>query len=489
MSFASTLPDVPPLSRHSNAAGVHARLARAWLALSVGALACSGVLSLGVVAARIPALAQYWTHTELAHRVLVVHVDLAVLVWFCSFPMVLLRSWAAATGRDAPTGLVRFAPWVASVGAAMLLGGLVPGVGTPYTVNYAPMVAHGWYATGLVLFFGAVAVGHLDPNLWRPGSGAGLPCVEAGDLAPGSLLTLQRATPLVRVGSAAVLVALVAAAIAAARSSHILETGTLLETVMWGPGHLLQIANVAFAILAWAWLAVLAWARPVGARWMWIGVATSLALPLAAATFILVWRDPSSWLYRQGFTALMRWGLFPAVVVTLAFGLGVAARSRTPSRSDRSAAAALVASTLLTLVGFAFGAAIRGSDLRIPGHYHACIGAVTLAYMALSLLLPGLEAGAPPSAAALAERGRRVRRIAALYGSGQLIFASGLMWAGSYGLGRKTYGVDQLLDRDGQQLGLLVMALGGTLALAGGGVWAFAAMRRLRHLFSSVIRS
>ena len=485
MSLASPLPDVLAPSRPANSAAEHARLARAWLALAVGALATSGVLSLGVVAARIPALARYWTHTELAHRVLVVHVDLAVLVWFCSFPMVLLRCWAAATGRDAPAGVARFAPWVASVGAAMLLGGLLPGVGTPHTVNYAPMVAHWGYATGLLLFFGAVAVSHLDPGLWRPGSSALLPSAGARDLPPGSIATLLRATPLVRVGSAAVLMALLAALIAAARSSRILEMETLLETVMWGPGHLLQIANVAFAILAWALLAVLAWARPVEGRWLWIGVATSLALPLVAAALILVWRDPSSWLYRQGFTTLMRWGLFPAVAVALPLGLGVAGRFRTASRCDRSAAAALVASTLLMLVGFAFGAAIRGSDLRIPGHYHACIGAVTLAYMALSLLLPGLEAGAPPAAAALAERGRRVRLIATLYGSGQLIFASGLMWAGSFGLGRKTYGVDQQLDRDGQQLGLLVMAIGGALALAGGGVWAVAAVARLRRLHAS----
>lgn len=489
MRQAAPLANVLPPGRSASAAGDHGHLARVWLALAVGALACSGLLSLGVVAARIPALAHYWTHTELAHRVLVVHVDLAVLVWFCSFPMVLLRSWAVATGRGGPTRAVRFAPWVASVGAAMLLGGLVPGVGAPYTVNYAPIVAHAWYATALILFFGAVAVGHLDPNLWRPGSAEVVQSVGAGALASGASLTLQRATPLVRVGSTAVLVALGATIVAAARSSRILDTETYLETVMWGPGHLLQIANAAFAILAWAWLAALAWARPIGTRWMWIGVATLLALPLVAATLFLVWRDPSTWLFRQGFTALMRWGLFPAVLVALAFGVGIATRSRAPSRSDRSAASALLASAVLMLVGFAFGVAIRGSDLRIPGHYHACIGAVTLAYMALSLLLPGLEAGAPASPGVVAGCGRRVRRIAALYGSGQLVFASGLMWAGSYGLGRKTYGVDQQLDRDGQQLGLLVMAIGGTLALAGGAVWAISAIARLRRLFTSVVRS
>jgi hypothetical protein len=133
------------------------------------------------------------------------------------------------------------------------------------------------------------------------------------------------------------------------------------------------------------------------------------------------------------------------------------------------------------LAGLLFGALIRGSDLRIPGHYHATIGAVTLAYMALTLLLLPAAGGGEAFAA---RRDRALGRVALLYGAGQLSFSAGLMVAGGYGLGRKTYGVEQLVRGPGQQAGLLLVALGGVLALAGGIAWALSLVRLGRHLES-----
>jgi cytochrome c oxidase subunit 1 len=124
----------------------------------------------------------------------------------------------------------------------------------------------------------------------------------------------------------------------------------------------------------------------------------------------------------------------------------------------------------LMLVGFVFGALIGGSDLRIPGHYHACIGAVTLAYMALTLLLLARRPG---------DASGPLRAMAVLYGAGQLVFSGGLVIAGTYGLGRKVYGVEQQVGGLGQHVGLGLMGVGGLLAFAGGVVWAVAALRRL----------
>ncbi len=76
------------------------------------------------------------------------------------------------------------------------------------------------------------------------------------------------------------------------------------------------------------------------------------------------------WFSRSGFVLLMQWTLFPAVLLFLFLVLGPHFRSREAGRQAPSRAALwpLAASVALMLVGFLYGALIRGSDLRIPGH-------------------------------------------------------------------------------------------------------------------------
>ena len=453
----------------------HATLAWHWLVLASGALAVSGALSLGVMLARVPALARHLTDTDLARRFLVVHVGLGVIVWFSAVPVALLYLQRLAAGPSTGVPWLRaMAPWLSTAGALALLGGLVPGLGTAHLVNYVPAVGHPLYGIGLGLLFTGVALSYLDPGLAaspRPRSSA--PSAPLFRLPDAVWATLAGAGPLVRLGAVYVLLALVAMMLAFGRVPTGLETGVRLEVLMWGPGHLLQLANVAFVLLAWALLA--AWGtgrRPArGRRW----VVLALLVPVLPSLVLLA-RGPTWWFSRAGFVLLMQWGLFPAVLVFLALSLlphlvSGSDRSEVPSRD---ALWPLAASIVLMLVGFLYGALIRGSDLRIPGHYHACIGAVTLAYMALTLLLA--------EGASRVRRGSSVlRHIAVLYGVGQLVFATGLVLAGSYGLGRKTYGVEQHLAGDGQRIGLWVAATGGVLAFAGGAVWAVAMARRLRR--------
>lgn len=436
-----------------------------WLGLAVVALATSGVLSFGVVAARIPALASSWTNTDLARRVLVVHVDLGVVVWFGAFPLVLVQLWALLTRRPEPAASARRAPLISAFGAAMLLVGLVPGLGHPETINYVPMVVHWWYASALGVFFSGVVLAYLDGGLWRRSTAT----IPDQHLARA----LEASTSVVRIGILSVLAAVATVIPALLQLSPELDSEVYLELLMWGPGHLLQLANVAFVIVAWTALATLAGAELGRSTRAWGITAATALVPLLAVLILVAWRSPLWWGYRSGFTMLMQWGLFPAVVVFVTLVLVPGWRRRSPGvRSDL--VWPLVASLILMVVGFGFGAAIEGSDLRIPGHYHACIGSVTLAYMALALILPqaswrhGGQVG----------RDRVVRTIAVLYGTGQLVFSSGLMIAGSYGLGRKTYGVDQQLDHQWQLVGLGVMAVGGALALSGGATWAWVALSR-----------
>jgi len=452
------------------------RLARHWLVLAVASLAGSGVVALAVAAARVPILARHLTDTDLARRALIVHVGLGVVAWFSALPVALFHFHRLTAGQS-PTAsrAAALAPWLSSVGALLLLGGLLPGVGTVHPINYVPLVAHPLYEAGLVLFFAGVASTYLDRGFLGAGTRRSvLPAGVGGPagFAPVVAETLAATGGLVRLGATYVLLAVAALGAGIVRLPDGLDDTTRFEILMWGPGHVLQLANVAFVLVAWALLAAWGSGRRIVDRLSWISL--SLAIPLLPILDHLA-RGPMWRFHRSGFVLVMQWALFPAVLLFLALVLAPHFRVREihPDSPSRAALWPLSASVALMLVGFVYGALIRGSDLRIPGHYHACIGAVTLAYMALTLLLPGAAPGA-------ADSSRALRLVAVLYGVGQFVFATGLMLAGSYGLGRKAYGVEQQIDHVGQGLGLGVMAAGGLLAFAGGAVWAVAALRRLR---------
>jgi cytochrome c oxidase subunit 1 len=118
----------------------------------------------------------------------------------------------------------------------------------------------------------------------------------------------------------------------------------------------------------------------------------------------------------------------------------------------------------LTLLGFGLGAAIRGSNTMVPAHYHAAVGAVTVAFMAVTgpiLKEFGFKIGT-----------RRLRRAFSwqpvMYGGGMLLFAGGFALAGVYGMGRKVYGAEQAERGLGGTIGLGTMGIGGLVAIAGG---------------------
>jgi hypothetical protein len=173
--------------------------------------------------------------------------------------------------------------------------------------------------------------------------------------------------------------------------------------------------------------------------------------------------------YRTGFTQLMQWCVFPGVSVFLILcsrSLFIAWRERrigVRALADYRISAFLVSGTL-TLLGFVLGAMIRGSNTMVPAHYHASVGAVTVAFMAGTLTML--------SAFRLSIPSNRLRRAAAwqpfLYGSGMLIFAAGFGLAGAYGMGRKIYGAEQAARGLAETLGLGMMGVGGFISISGG---------------------
>jgi hypothetical protein len=172
---------------------------------------------------------------------------------------------------------------------------------------------------------------------------------------------------------------------------------------------------------------------------------------------------------RTAFTQLMQYGLFPIVVSFAALCARALVRAwrsgELPGGTARDPRLlGLLVSVALSTQGWLLAMCIRGSTTMIPAHYHASIGAVTAAFMAVTyVLLPGLGLRVR---SARFERTARIQPI--VYGVGQMVFALGFALAGAHGMARKAYGAEQHARSAAETFGLVVMGLGGFVAIVGG---------------------
>lgn len=440
------------------AGGERRALAAAWLWLAIAALAASGVFSILLVAARAPFLQPLLPTTVDFFRVaLVVHVDLAVLVWFGSFAGVL---WSiAGTERWLPLAWAAFG--LAVLGTVAMSAAPFVDPGAPVMANYVPVIDSALFLWGLIVFgigFGLASLRALA-----------VPQKVGARLAPDGALRFGLNTAAV-----AAAMALLALAWSWTALSPALEARTYYELLFWGPGHVVQFCWSLLMMVAWLWLATLSGARvPLSPRIVVLLFAIGLVAVFATPAIYLAW-DVASVEHQKLFTWQMRFGGGLAIVpIAIAVLIGLA-RAAPVAPSERPCRAALVASLVLFSAGGAIGFLIKGSDVRVPAHYHGCIVGITLALMGLTYaLLPRLGYARP------------LPRLATwqpmLYGGGQLLHIAGLVWSGGYGVQRKVAGAEQVLRTPSEVAGMALMGVGGLIAVIGGLAFALVVLRTLRR--------
>lgn len=429
-----------------------------WLNLALASLWLAGLLSLAVVFGRLPWFAHWLDDPLFFKRCLVVHVDLALVVWFYAMVAALaavrvpqMRGWGATVSVGISLG-----------GVVLMLAGAAVRGAEPVLANYVPVIDHPLFLGGLSLFFiGVLSFVIRAVPVASDDAAAGLP--------PDASAGVQAAT-----------VALVAAAVTWISTRAALPAGlerlTHFELAHWAPGHVLQIANVCAMVAVWLWLARRATGKPVlsarAARWLFgVLVGPHLLMPL----FSLHGVDHR--LYVEGATWLMRWTIFPVVLLMLGLvvrhvrlhGLPAAGVARLALRAGQMSAG-------LTVLGFILGACIRSSTTLVPAHYHASLGGVTAAFMAAGYLIAASTRPAGLDAARWRAAGRQML----CFGVGQAVFALGFAFAGAHGAGRKAYASEQHVRSLGEQIGLGVMGLGGLVA-AIGGIWFLVMMWRIQR--------
>ncbi len=422
-------------------------LARRWLLLAVGVLLLAGLFAVLLVLGRTPPFDRLVGDPAWFRRCLVVHVVLSLVLWFQSFLATMLLGLPAHPARAA---LAAASPPLALLGLALLgVSAWLPGT-EPVMSNYVPMIDHPLFAAGLASFGVAVLCVALSRRL--------LPLRDEQHR-----LGLPAASlPFLRAAIVALFVAALTLLASRARMTDGLTAATHYELLYWGVGHVLQLVSVLGMTAAWCWFAARITGRSPMSRSFAATLAALAVLPWLVAPLLPL---GGTWTatYRDGFTNLMRWALVPApLIAAVACARAVLRdRARATNGPRRMLVAALWASLALTVLGVALGASIRSANTMVPAHYHASIGAVTVAFMVACLAaMPVLGFRDP---AVLTPRAARWQP--ALYGIGQAVFAAGFAFAGAQ---RKAYGAEQVGRDLTQTIGLVVMGIGGLLAVAGG---------------------
>jgi hypothetical protein len=245
-----------------------------------------------------------------------------------------------------------------------------------------------------------------------------------------------------------------------------LDPRTYYELLFWGGGHVLQFTWTLLLLVAWLWLADALGARlPLSPRVVLVLFGLAVGLVVLTPLVYLAY-DVTSVEHRRLLTWMMRVGGGLSILpIGLALVLALAERRAVSSRGQ-PVRAALIMSLALFAAGGLIGFTISGSNVKIPAHYHGCIVGITLAFMGVTYeLLPRLGYRAPS--------GRLARWQPYVYGIGQLLHITGLVWSGGYGVQRKVAGADQVLTTVQQVAGMGLMGLGGLVAVVGGVMFLF----------------
>jgi hypothetical protein len=350
------------------------------------------------------------------------------------------------------------AVFVSICGVGLMLAAAGASGAEPILANYVPLIDHWLFGAGLTAFGAGVLLSLLDRRL--------LPAETAG---PSFIVLPDAVLPGLRATGIAVLLAALTFANAWIAQPAGLDAHTLYELLLWGGGHVLQLASSAAMLSVWLLLVAQLTGRSPLSRNASAALFGILVLPWSIAPLLPVIGLQNAEA-REIFTDLMRWGIFPSASIVLfacVRELVRAARAGSLGRAQMWDVrfVGFTVSAGLAVLGYVLGALIRGSNTMVPAHYHAAIGAVTACFMTATYpLLASL--GIASDWHRLAVRLRTLQP--ALFGVGQAIFALGFAFAGAHGAGRKVYASDQHVKSLAESIGLVVMGAGGMLAIAGG---------------------
>jgi cytochrome c oxidase subunit I len=433
---------------------VHSDYSRQWLKVGLFSLLLSGLFSLIIVVARTPGIAELINDPLFARKSLVLHVDFALVVWFYAFLAALYYSLAD-----------RINTILFSTGIKLVLSGILLMMipvfirdAEPILANYIPVLDHPLFISGLLVLGAGFVLTFLSTIIQTTS--------EVKREKPDYYSA--RASYAIRYAGIIFIIAVCTIITSVLITPELSTRQMYFELSMWGGGHILQFANVLGMITVWLILLKKLTGKDIVSEKLNRWLILILVIPAAASPLLLI-QGTTSQLYYSGFTQLMRWFIFPVVTIYIIIGIKALwshykINSSTGSLYTNLYFNGFFVSVLLTIIGFILGAMIRGSSTLIPAHYHASLGGVTVAYMAMVFIMMKQFGYSLKSAKKI----WLMNIQPLLFGIGQAIFVVGFAYAGIMGMGRKMFGQDQSIHTVEALVGLGLMSIGGLLAMAGG---------------------
>lgn len=422
-----------------------------FLRLAVTALFLTGIFVFLVAIARTPLVVLIAGRSYL-YTALVAHVTFALNVWLLSFLVVLWLAEAARLSLPLRIGWLRGSAALAWLGLGLLAVIPLAGVGQPVLADYIPILLHPLFLAGLITFGAGILV-----------AAVGFLLAVSSRLRGGLPLPTQALT-IAAVGYLAALGILALTAIRDGTSN--------IAGLVWGTGHLLQLANAAALIAGWLLISPIP-----GRRSLRLAQVSLLGFIVAIAVVTLAYALAVPW---ESVGALFWSGVGLPLVTTWLVTLVACIRQLRRGERRLVPRQGLLVSFILFGAGGLIPLAGMGNDTRITAHYHGVVGAVTVVFMTLAYRLlarsglrwawPGISRFQPH-----------------LYGGGLLLIVAGLFWAGDDGTARKTF--EAISSNPSLVVAEILFALGAIATVTGGIVFVVGVGRPLLPGAAAAARS
>lgn len=409
-----------------------------WLMLAIAGMCIASLYALLLVGSRAAAGMGLLTDDSLFQIALVLHVDFSIVVWFLSIAGLF---WNLYGGYQHPRlALAGFS--LSCTGVLMLAFSPLLSEGEPVLSDYILVLNQPLFLFALGLFAGGLAL-----------SAISLLLKSTTDQSPVSVAVRSSAWVYLAALLCLPLAWLVGPASDSLRGHY--------EDLFWGTGHLLQIGHTLLMLAT-----VLLLLKDRSPRNL---SSTFLLWPLRA---MLVLAISGPLLYISGFNVadgrIIGFTHLMAMsgILSALFLISLSHAIWQISRNDNMRLLLLFAAGLF-LAGMWLGVLIDQNNARVPAHYHAAIGGITLAFMGMVYQLSHDWYG-------LRLEQRLLRWQIILYGVGMTLLISGLLLAD---VPRKTIA--------GSESGLRAIAghtlsgLGGSLALMGSVLFLWLVIRSL----------
>ncbi|WP_342271402.1 hypothetical protein [Candidatus Tisiphia endosymbiont of Parasteatoda lunata] len=445
---------IPQLSRN--------KLAIYWLGNGIFSLALAGVYSIILVMLRTPMLVNLFSNTEIFRSALVIHVNLSILVWLMSVTACVWSYNLEATTPSITCVIIAF------ISTALIALSPFCGQNFPVMNNYIPMLENIIFILGISLFGVSVLLFALY-TLWN--------CCKISYF--NSLINFT-------ILSTVIMWVLVWVCFiwSYCQLQEIIKLVPVdiefyYELLFWSGGHLLQFIYTQILILVMIVLFHVWIGKELRLKKLYLALLyLNFVISVAAISGHLLY-DIIDAEFKEYYTKQMKYGGGIAATLSLIimfyevkwYHSRIGGNDINPSKDIREVQMRLVKTTIicsniLFLFGGFIGILIIGMNVTIPAHYHGSIVGISVACMGFCFFLCDDKQ----------QKNSYFTTAIITITTGQMLHIIALLFAGGYGVMRKTPGVEMTI---GSKLLMGVMGGGGLIAIVGGLMFVIICGRRI----------